>query len=123
MALLALRLILEALVLLTLSTVFANIVQVWLGGRAKVRALRGVTGPPSKGFLFGNLRELLFSFGCGAAYNAVAEYGGIVKVEGLFGVRPLLSGVRELSERSSVLGLCVAHLGPSGDRADTAQGL
>ncbi|VDC04672.1 unnamed protein product [Peniophora sp. CBMAI 1063] len=90
MAALAFRLLFEALVLLVFSTVFANVVQVWLHGRAKVRALRGVSGPPSNGFFFGNLRQLLFSFGCGPAYNAVAEYGGIVKVEGLFGDFALL---------------------------------
>ena len=121
MAALALRLLFEALVLLVFSTVFANIVQVWLHGRAKVRALRGVSGPPSKGFLFGNLRELLFSFGCGPAYNAVAGYGGIVKVEGLFGVR--LTYLEPTQGMLTIPGLRIAHLGPSRDRANPAQGL
>lgn len=83
-SLLILKLVLVPAVLLLL-TLLANITQGVVSRLAKHAMLRGVRGPRSKSFLAGNLQDL-YDIGGLPHLKALADYGGVAKVHGLFGV-------------------------------------
>ncbi|VDB84013.1 unnamed protein product [Peniophora sp. CBMAI 1063] len=122
------KLSVEIVAVLALSSLSLHIARGALSRRTKYRVLRSIPGPPHTSFMTGNLKKLYDP--SGALYGSLRQYGGVVKIHGLFGdVSLAVSDPRALTQIliqdianypaidwSAILGLLgpglLAHNGP-----------
>lgn len=78
-------LVLEGMAVLTTATLSLRIILGLIARRKKTRALSSVPGPARKSLLTGNLPDFYDVNGF-AFCQSLAQYGGVAKLHGLFGV-------------------------------------
>ena len=78
------KLMLETLAAGVLSAISVAFIRSILARQYKRCMLRHIPGPSSTSFKYGNLQQLYAPDG--AFYGSLSQYGGVTKVNGLFGV-------------------------------------